>query len=498
MSDSRSFGQALRSTTLLGATSALSYLVGLIRVKIIAVLLGPGGVGIASLYISATGLISTIAGAGLPYSGVRSIAQAHGNNDLEGVSRVATALVRAAWFTGLSGLLLTICASPWLSQLLFENDTHAVAISLTGATVLLGSLSGARTSLLQGTQRIGDIARISVSTLFINTALAIAVYAVLREQGIVPVLIGTALVNLIVTSHFSARVTLPIVAMSQSQTIATVRTLASLGLALMWSALLTSLLDVVIRATISRNLGVEAAGHYQAAWTLSGLFAGFVLNATVADYYPRLSASITDSSATRKIINHQAEIGLLLSLPGLLGTLALAPYIMQIFYTRDFQPGTILLPWLMLGVMGRVVSWPLSFVQLALGLSRIFFVTETLLITLQATLTLLLLPHNGLVGAAQAFAMSYACYFIAMYLMARKYVAFRWSPQAKRLLLIATLVVLAVFIARELLEPLVYTIVVGTIALLATWSSLRELAHRLGSEHRLSILIRRFLPGVLP
>jgi len=174
MSDSHSYGRALRSTTLLGATSALSYLVGLVRVKVIAVLLGPSGVGIASLYISATGLISTIAGAGLPYSGVRSIAQAHGNDDQEGVSRISTALLRAAWCTGLVGLLFTVAASPWLSQLLFVTDAHALAIAAAGGTVLIGSLNGARISLIQGVQRIGDIARINVWTLFINTTLSTA------------------------------------------------------------------------------------------------------------------------------------------------------------------------------------------------------------------------------------------------------------------------------------------------------------------------------------
>ena len=116
-----------------------------------------------------------------------------------------------------------VAASPWLSQLLFVTDAHALAIAAAGGTVLIGSLNGARISLIQGVQRIGDIARINVWTLFINTTLTIAVYAILGERGIVPALLGTALVNLAVTSHYSKRVVLPHVDLNHAQTAATIR-----------------------------------------------------------------------------------------------------------------------------------------------------------------------------------------------------------------------------------------------------------------------------------
>lgn len=125
-----------------------------------------------------------------------------------------------------------------------------------------------------------------------------------------------------------------------------------------------------------------------------------------ADFYPRLTAVIHDKVQATRMVNEQTEIGILLALPGLLGTLIFAPWAMEIFYTQHFLPGAELLPWLVLGVFGRVISWPMGFIQLAMGASRWFMATETIFIALQAALVLWLVPAYGVVGAAYAFALT--------------------------------------------------------------------------------------------
>ena len=60
MSGTDSYAQILRSSSIIGGALGLSYLVGLIRVKLIAVLLGPSGVGLVSLYTSAMGMIGMV------------------------------------------------------------------------------------------------------------------------------------------------------------------------------------------------------------------------------------------------------------------------------------------------------------------------------------------------------------------------------------------------------------------------------------------------------
>ncbi len=44
-----------------------------------------------------------------------------------------------------------------------------------------------------------------------------------------------------------------------------------------------------VRIIITRKVGLDAAGFYQSAWTLGGLYVGFILQAMGADFYPRLT-----------------------------------------------------------------------------------------------------------------------------------------------------------------------------------------------------------------
>ena len=82
--------------------------------------------------------------------------------------------------------------------------------------------------------------------------------------------------------------------------------LLTLGLGFLASGFLTMGAAYAIRILVLHTGGVEAAGIYQAAWTIGGLYAGFILQAMGTDFYPRLTAasgtmrSATGSSTNRR------------------------------------------------------------------------------------------------------------------------------------------------------------------------------------------------------
>lgn len=488
---SNSYGQILRSSSIMGGAQAISYLVSLLRVKVVAVLLGPAGVGIIGLYTTATSLMGTVTGMGLQSSAVRAIAQAQGAADPIAVARTVRMLRRLCWLTGLLGWLASLALAVPLSQLMFESTTHAWALAVLGAILLMNALSGGQSAMLQGMRRIGDIARMQVVAAILNTAVTLALYAWLRERGIVPVLIANAAVSLGLSWWFARRIVVEPVAMRWADTLAEARPMLALGAAMMWSGVLSLLVDLYTRTLISRQLGLEAAGLYQAAWALSAIFAGFVLAAMGADFYPRLTAVIEDRDAATRAVNEQTEIGILLALPGLLGTLALAKWVVWAFYSAEFAPAADVLAWMVLGVFGRVLSWPLSYIQLAKGAGRWLMITEASFLAIQAALVTWLVPRHGVIGAAYAFAACYALHTTGMAWVGHRLIGFRWSPPARRLMLIAGVLVLAALAANQLLPDLPAMIVGCVLAAVGSVWSLRGLARRLGPAHALVLWMQR-------
>ena len=473
----------------MGGAQGLSYLVALVRVKIIAVLLGPAGIGLVSLYTSVVGLVGTVSGLGIGSSGVREVALAFSQQNPQAAARTVRILRRACWATGLLGWGVAAALSPLLSTWVSGSTEHAVAIAALGATLLLGAVNGGQTALLQGIRRIGDIARANVAAMLVNTGVAIGLYAWLGPRGIVPVLIATAGVSLAVSWWFARRVHLEPVLLSWRDTFSGTRRLAGLGMAFMWSGLLTAGLDMLTRSLVTRQLGMDAAGLYQAAWAISGLFAGFILSAMGTDFYPRLTSVIHDHQIASRTVNEQTEIGMLLALPGLLGTLAFAPWMMEVFYTKEFLAGAALLPWFILGIFGRVVSWPLGFIQLAKGASHWFAATETIFFGFQIGMLLWTLPRFGLAGVAYTFAITYFLYTLAMLLTAKVLIKFRWSSRVKKLLMLSGIFILLGLGVRFVIFGWVGLLAGGVVTLAGSVLSLRGLAAILGAESRFCRLV---------
>jgi PST family polysaccharide transporter len=214
-----------------------------------------------------------------------------------------------------------------------------------------------------------------------------------------------------------------------------------------------------------------------------------------ADFYPRLTAAIDNRPAAIRLVNEQIEIGVLLALPGLLATIALAPIAMKVLYTEEFLPAAALLPWFIIGVFCRVISWPLGFVQHAKGAARWFFWTQTAFAALHLLLILYFFSLFGLVGVAYAFAAAYGIHAPAMLWVASRLIGFRWSREVRRLLAFSAVAVAAGVLVSLLVEGWQASVIGTAMAVIGGVGSLSGLAARLGPEHR---LIRPFLriPGM--
>lgn len=469
----------------MGGSQAINYLVGLLRVKVVALLLGPAGVGIVGMYSSATSLLGTVTGLGLQGSAVRAIAHAQGRDDPLAVARTIRMMRRLVWASGVLGWLATVLLALPLSRWMFESDRHAWALAVLGGGLFMNTLTNGQLGLLQGLRRIGDIARVQVMGALLNTVVTIGLYAWLGERGIVPVLLANSALSLFASWWFARRVQVPDVVMDWRQAVSEAKPLVSLGVAMMWSGVLTLLLDLFTRSLISRHAGLDAAGMYQAAWALSGMFAGFVLGAMGTDFYPRLTEAIHDRAASARAVNEQTEIGVLLALPGLLVTLGFAKWIVWLLYSSKFGPATDALLWMMLGVYCRVVSWPMAYIQLALGAGRWYMATEGFFFAMQAVLVFLLVPQWGLQGAAYAFAGGCALQVVGVVWVAHRLIGFRWSRATIRVLSVSAVLVGLEFATNHAFDAMLATASAVIVAAAGTLWSLRNLASRLGAQHRL-------------
>jgi PST family polysaccharide transporter len=490
----KSYGEILKSSALIGGSAAIVMGFGAVRNKVMAVLLGTTGYGFFGMYITIAELARTMAGLGINSSGVRQIAEAVGSGDAQRIARTVTTLRRVALYSGLVGALLLLILCQPVSWYSFQDYNHAGAIALLAFVAFCGDISAAQLALVQGMRRIADLARMNVLGALYGTVFGIIIVYYWREKGLVPSLICVAVMTVLTSWWYARKIKVEKVQITTKDVVAEASALVKLGLIFMVSALATQGSAFLVRLIIARELSLASVGLYHAAWTLGGMYIGFIIQAMGTDFYPRLTGAANRPVECNRLVNEQAEVGLLMAGPGIMGTMALAPIVITFFNSAAFIEAAGILRWLCLGMLLRVIAWPMGFIVLARGERKIFFWSEVLAAVGYVALTAIGIRLFGLEGAGIAFFAMYAMYCFVNYFIARRLTGFRWTPANRKLWFFFAPMVAIVFCVGHFRFPgNIGALIIGTlIAIGAGIYSIRALCKLMSTERLPSPLRKLF------
>lgn len=484
----KSYGQILKSSALVGGSTMMITVFGIIRSKGLALLLGPRGIGLMGLYAPIIDMTRTIAGLGINTSGVRQIAAAVGTGDEDRIATTVMTLRRVAFYSGMVGAMLLLLMCQPVSNLTFGDFKHSGAIALLAFAAFFGDVSAGQGALIQGMRRIADLARMNVLGALYGTVFSLVIVYFLRNDlGVVLSLVCVAGMSILTSWWYARKIKIKPIRISIRQVRDEASGLLKLGIVFMVTSLMAYGATYVVSITIRHGINEEAVGYYQAAYAWSGQYVGIILQAMGADFFPRLTAVAQDNAECNRLVNEQAEVGLLLAGPGILGTLSLAPLVITLFYSAKFGPAADILRWICLGMMLRVIIWPMGFIVLAKGARKVFFWTESCTSAGYALLVWLGLKTFGLPGTGIAFFVSNAISACVVYCIARRMSGFRWSPASRKLGLLFLPLVALVFACWKLLNPVPAAVAGLAVSLVAGIYSLKKLCKLVPLER---------LPGV--
>src|SRR5581483_7999935 len=322
---------------------------------------------------------------------------------------------------------------------------------LLSLAVLLTLISNGQGALIQGMRRIADLAKMNVLGAFFGLCAAIPLVYFFRQNGVVPSLVAVAATTVVTSWWYSRKIEIDVPRVTVAEVRHEASALLKLGSAFMASGMMTMGVAYAVRIIVLRWVGYEATGLYQSAWTLGGMYVAFILQAMGADFYPRLTASAHENSTCNRLVNEQAQIGLLLAGPGVIATLALAPLVIALFYSAKFDPAVGILRWICLGTTLQVITWPMGFIIVAKGRQAVFFWCEVAWAAVSLGLAWICVRWFGLNGAGMAFFGSYVFHAMLIYPIVERMSGFGWSAQNVRTGLIYLSSIGAAFVASSFL-----------------------------------------------
>lgn len=428
MAEPNSHRQILRSSAIIGAASVVNILIGLLRMKVVAILLGPAGVGLIGLLQNLMVVAAKVSSLGFGNAGTRQIAEAMGKADQAAIDGARRALFWGTFCLAIVGAFLFWQLRHILVDRVLKIPEAPESIGLLCFGVGLSVAAGSQEALLRGMRRISDMAMLIMLSSLFSTISGIGLLFLLGEEAIVWFVITTPLATFILGHWFVSK--LPRIESAPTKPAELVgqwSALTRLGFAFMVSGLTMTLGQLAVRTLVQRELGADSLGHFQAAWAISITYIGFVLNSMGADYYPRLTAVIHDRVSANRLVNEQAQVAILLAAPVLLAMLALSPGVIRLLFTEEFYPAVAILRWQILGDVLKVASWPMGIMLLSASKGKIFMAKEALVAAAFVLATWLLLPHFKLASTGIAYFLMYLLNFMLLVALTYLSTGFRWK-----------------------------------------------------------------------
>lgn len=470
--DETSYKQIAKSTSIFGGSQFANILLGIVRTKVLAVVLGTTGVGLNGMFQSITELMRSLTGLGLSFSSVKEIAEAKQSEDGQRIGHTVTMLYRWLWMTGITGMLLTIGLSPWISEYVFGDREHLLSISLISFCVLAATVSSGQLALLQGMRKIGSMAKSSLYGAIGGLVTAVPLYLFLGMDGIVPALMAVSFIGLFFTWLFARKISVEKVLQSYRESLQKGGGMVKLGIFTVISGLASTVTLFFLRTFILQNDGVGHVGLFQAVWAVSNMYMGGIMTSMAADYYPRLCCLNGDDTKTVQFTNQQTRFVLIVATPLIVLMLLIAPPILDLLYSNGFHAASTLLRWQIFGTFLKVIIWPLGFILLSKGRGARFLIVESSWFIVYYLTTRLLWPIYGLDAAGVAYVIAYVVYMPLVYLMVQPLCGFHFGIRNKVLIGLFTLFAAGTFVVTLELEGLSLRIV-GALLFIACsiWSA---------------------------
>jgi len=370
--------EILRSVFWVGSATVFNLLVWVVAGKVMAVMLGPAGVGLYGLLRQLAqnlNVASTFNGSTTLVQGLASRPE----NQRPAYSRNVAII-----FLGLGltvGIMLTLGAS-WLGPHLLGKQMPPgllrwMVLPLVGMSLsafFLGMLNGYRhLKALVVCQALGPLAALALiypAALWIRGG---GYWAYGLILGVPYVLIGLAAALVSLRQGWFTRST---ETEAKSSFGRDSRHFFGLSTALLIGGAATTGLQLFLNTLVVRKLGLAESGQFWVAWSLSMTYVTVLLSSFGAYYLPSLSGA-RDPETKRTLILSFTRLVLLIMPVLVMLVIILKAQVVRLLFSQDLLPSLKVFRWMLLGDFLKVLSWVWAFPMLAYAEGKTFVILET-------------------------------------------------------------------------------------------------------------------------
>ncbi len=435
----------LRSVFLIGMSTVATTGVSVVRNKLLAVTLGPTGVGLFAQLFGLQTMAAGLVPLGLQTGALRYIALYRTGEPKRLGSFVSTA---SRLFLGLSLLATALCLVFIGPLTRWAVDDPVYTVLMIAPILGIPFLVQSQTWLVfvQAGLDIGAYSRALMLTSIAGLAVLAPLVLMWHLKGASIHLLVFAAIGWAIARWTAART----MSAEMRHEVATApfdrEAMASLwrfGSANFVPFLLTISFPFVLRAQIVQDCGLTQNGIYQALFAISMQYLAIPLNAMTAYSFPRIS-QLRDVAEINLEVNHATRVGVLFSAAGILLVLLTRDLVIRVLFSERFMGAVPLFPVQMVGDLIKAVSFAIQLPLLPQERHRARNIMSVIHYGTFAAILFGVPARHRLWGAVWGHTVSWAVHLTMHVIYLRRVNGFRFSPENLRLLLSSFAAVVAV------------------------------------------------------
>ncbi|WAH36823.1 oligosaccharide flippase family protein [Alicyclobacillus dauci] len=426
----------LKAVVIIGSSSLISMILGVIVSKFRAIILGPSGLGIISISSGFIGVVSTLSLFGMDVLIVQD------NNQTVNYKRALN--IVTIWFI----MILLVLATLYIvdKRALFQfNGLNPIDWFLLTLAAFLSSLATLQVAITSRQRNLKQLANQGMFSALGASCVSVLIILVMREKGIVLSIVLGTLCNLLV-----------VYLVGNSRNLWSKHSphekRKNIGRELTDGAILTTTRFVeagvqwLIPILVAYNYGVTTTGFFQCAIIISTTYLGLLNNVMSQEFFPSITQMpISNIDKIEERCNEQQLFITLISVPVILIVLGFSPYGINVIFSSAFLPAVTILKWQLVADILKFASWSYGYLILAKA-SRGYYAATHLTWSFSYLFAAIVFPRFlGLEGYGIAILFAFLVHYLMVVIVV--YLKFKARVTLNNSIILALCVVYSAFMA---------------------------------------------------
>jgi len=409
----------LKTSALTSVSTALRILSSFFVNKIIAVYIGPTGVGLVGQFNNFYGIISAFANGSINQGTVKYSSEFQADKDK--CQSVISNSFLISIVVSIFVSIIIILFSAQFSLFVMRTKEYTNIFILVGSTLVLVALNTFILSVLNGLQKIFKFVYINIISSILSFLLSYLLVKSYNLNGaFIAVILSQSLIFFVSVFFISKDKYFSLKYLFCVFNKKMVSKLFQFSLMAIISAIAAPISQILIRNYVGAHISWQSVGLLQGMWSVSLGYLGFITSVLVVYYLPTLSAIQIKSKLREEIFKtYKIVIPVCIALSFVIFIFRVI--IIKTLFTTEFLAMKELFVFQLLGDIMKISSWLFGFVLVAKAKIKITIIIELIMSSLYVLLSIVGIRFFGLIGATYAYFFNYFIYAIFIYFYIEKY-----------------------------------------------------------------------------